>query len=166
MHELFKLYTQVEFAGLAELLTKVATEDRTVIMTSVNEVWTRPNSLLDIFLGGFRDGEGIAHLVSHVLIVTVDAGSFRGCKAVHPHCYLLKVKSMDMNMAKTFGTREYVEMIWLKLSIQQRVLELGYNFLFTVTRRCSIIGTVISHRNKQLAAGSTLNSENVGLLDL
>ncbi|KAG2602976.1 uncharacterized protein At1g28695-like [Panicum virgatum] len=122
---------EVEFAGLAELLTKVATEDRTVIMTSVTEVWTRPNSLLDVFLGGFRDGEGIAHLVSHVLIVTVDAGSFRGCKAVHPHCYLLEVKSMDMNMAKTFGTREYVEMIWLKLSIQQRVLELGYNFLFT-----------------------------------
>ncbi|PAN26810.1 hypothetical protein PAHAL_5G040000 [Panicum hallii] len=122
---------EVEFAGLAELLRKVATEDRTVIMTSVNEVWTRPNSLLDIFLGGFRDGEGIAHLVNHVLIVTVDAGSFRGCKAVHPHCYLLEVRSMDMNRAKTFGTREYVEMIWLKLSIQQRVLELGYNFLFT-----------------------------------
>ncbi|RLN03811.1 uncharacterized protein C2845_PM13G17550 [Panicum miliaceum] len=122
---------EVEFLGLAELLRKVATEDRTVIMTSVNEVWTRPNSLLDIFLGGFRDGEGIAHLVNHVLIVTVDAGSFRGCKAVHPHCYLLEVSSMDMNRAKTFGTREYVEMIWLKLSIQQRVLELGYNFLFT-----------------------------------
>jgi hypothetical protein len=123
---------QVEFAGLEELLPKVATEDRTVIMTSVNEVWTRPNSLLDIFLGGFRDGEDTAHLVGHVLIVTVDAAALRGCKAVHPHCYLLEVKAMDMNRAKSFGTPEYVEMIWLKLSIQQRVLELGYNFLFTV----------------------------------
>ncbi|CAO2167542.1 unnamed protein product [Urochloa humidicola] len=122
---------EVEFAGLAELLTKVATEDRTVIMTSVNEIWTRPNSLLDIFLGGFRNGEEISHFVNHILIITVDDGSFRGCKAVHPHCYLLQVKSLDMNRAKSFGSREYIEMIWLKLSIQQRVLELGYNFLFT-----------------------------------
>ncbi|KAF8755687.1 hypothetical protein HU200_011154 [Digitaria exilis] len=122
---------QVEFAGLAELLQRVATEDRTVILTSVNEIWTRPNSLLDIFLDGFRSGEDTAHLVDHVLIVTVDAGAFRGCKAVHPHCYLLEVKSMDMNRAKTFGSREYVEMTWLKLSIQLRVLELGYNFLYT-----------------------------------
>jgi hypothetical protein len=130
---------QVEFAGLAELLARVATEDRTVIMTSVNEIWTRPNSLLDIFLGGLRGGEDTAHLVDHVLIVTVDAGSFSGCKAVHPHCYLLEVKSMDMNRAKTFGTPEYVEMIWLKLSIQQRVLELGYNFLFTARRSTDVL---------------------------
>jgi hypothetical protein len=130
---------QVEFAGLAELLARVATVDRTVIMTSVNEIWTRPNSLLDIFLGGLRGGEDTAHLVDHVLIVTVDAGSFSGCKAVHPHCYLLEVKSMDMNRAKTFGTPEYVEMIWLKLSIQQRVLELGYNFLFTARRSTDML---------------------------
>ncbi|KAJ1286853.1 hypothetical protein BS78_03G384000 [Paspalum vaginatum] len=123
---------EVEFAGLAELLPRVATEDGTVIMTSVNEVWTRPNSLLDIFLDGFRNGDGTAHLLAHVLIVTVDAGSLSGCRALHPHCYLLEVKSgLDLNRARTFGTREYVEMIWLKLSIQQRILELGYNFLFT-----------------------------------
>ncbi|CAO2167543.1 unnamed protein product [Urochloa humidicola] len=122
---------EVEFGGLAELLSKVATEDRTVILTTVNEVWTRPNSLLDIFLGGLRGGEDTAHLVDHVLIVTVDAGSFQGCKAVHPHCFLLEVKSFDMNRAKTFGTREYVEMTWFKLSIQLRALELGYNFLYT-----------------------------------
>ncbi|WVZ67639.1 LOW QUALITY PROTEIN: hypothetical protein U9M48_016690 [Paspalum notatum var. saurae] len=123
---------EAEFAGLAELLPRVATEDGTVIMTSVNEVWTRPGSLLDIFLDGFRNGDGTAHLLNHVLVVAVDAGSLSGCRALHPHCYLLEVKSgMDMNRARTFGTREYVEMIWLKLSVQQRVLELGYNFLFT-----------------------------------
>ncbi|KAL6616620.1 hypothetical protein ACP70R_038890 [Stipagrostis hirtigluma subsp. patula] len=122
---------EVEFPGLAELLRKVATEDKTVIMTSVNEVWTRPNSLLGIFLDGIKNGEDTAHLLNHVLIVAVDPRGFDGCKAVHPHCYLLEVKSMDMNMARHFGTKEYLEMIWLKLSIQQRVLELGYNFLFT-----------------------------------
>jgi hypothetical protein len=28
-----------------------------------------------------------------------------------------------------------VELVWAKLSLQQRVLELGYNFLFTFTVR-------------------------------
>jgi hypothetical protein len=114
-----EFYTQVEveFPGLAELLPKVAMEDGTVILTSVNEVWTRPDSLLDIFLGGFRIGEDTAHLVGHILIVTVDAAALRGCKAVHPHCYLVEVKSLDMNRAKTYGTPEYVEMMWLKLAL-------------------------------------------------
>jgi hypothetical protein len=40
-------------------------EDRTVILTSVNEVWTRPNSLLDIFLDSFKNGEDTAHLLDH-----------------------------------------------------------------------------------------------------
>ncbi|KAL6613915.1 hypothetical protein ACP70R_036185 [Stipagrostis hirtigluma subsp. patula] len=119
------------FPGLAELLRKVAMEDRTVIVTSVNEVWTRPNSLLSIFLDGFKNGEDTARLLDHVLIVAVDAGGFEGCKAVHPHCYLLEVKSMNMSRAKYFGTPEFLAVVWQKLSFQQRILELGYNFLFT-----------------------------------
>ncbi|XP_062208712.1 uncharacterized protein At4g15970-like [Phragmites australis] len=122
---------EVEFADLAELLPKVAMEDRTVIVTSVNEVWTEPNSLFDIFRDSFKNGEDIEHLLNHVLVVAVGAKGFDRCKAVHPHCYLFEVKSMDMNMAKYFGTNEYVELVWLKLSFQQRVLELGYNVLFT-----------------------------------
>ncbi|XP_062206282.1 uncharacterized protein At4g15970-like [Phragmites australis] len=40
---------------------------------------------------------------------------------------------MDMSNAKWFGTKEYLELVWLKLSFQQRILELGYNFLYTDT---------------------------------
>ncbi|GJM92049.1 hypothetical protein PR202_ga08476 [Eleusine coracana subsp. coracana] len=109
---------KAEFAGLAELLPKVAIDDKTVIFTSVNEVWTRPNSLLDIFLDDFRNGEDTAHLLNHVLIVAVDSGGFEGCKAVHPHCYLLEIKSMNMSRAKWFGSKEYMELVWLKLSLQ------------------------------------------------
>jgi hypothetical protein len=129
-------YTQTEeFPGIAELLSKVAMEDRTVILTSVNSVWTEPNSLLDIFLDGFRNGEDTAHLLNHVLIIAVDSGGFEGCKAAHPHCYLLELKSsMDMSRAKWFGSPEYVELVWRKLSLQQHVLERGYNFIYTV--RC------------------------------
>jgi hypothetical protein len=30
-------------------------------------------------------------------------------------------------------TKSYLEIVWVKLSLQQRVLELGYNYLFTVS---------------------------------
>jgi hypothetical protein len=68
----------------------------------------------------------------------MDSGSFQGCRTVHPpRCYLLQLKSgMDMNKAKCFGSPEYMEMVWRKLSLQQRVLELGYNFIFTARMIC------------------------------
>jgi hypothetical protein len=117
---------------LAELLPKVATDDGTVIITSVNEAFARPGSLLDVFRESFRAGEGIEHLLDHVLVVAVDDAGFAHCKAVHPHCYLLEVRSMDLSSDSKFMSEAYVELVWTKLSLQQRVLELGYNFLFTV----------------------------------
>ncbi|KAF0927780.1 hypothetical protein E2562_036200 [Oryza meyeriana var. granulata] len=119
------------FADLAQLLPKVATEDRTVIITSVNEAFARPNSLLDLFRESFLAGEKIAHLLDHVLVVAVDPAAFDHCRAVHPHCYHLEVKSMNLSNANNFMSEAYVELVWTKLSLQQRVLELGYNFLFT-----------------------------------
>ncbi|XP_047056334.1 uncharacterized protein At4g15970-like [Lolium rigidum] len=123
--------TEDRFPGLAELLPKVATDDGTVIITSVNEAWAAPGSLLDLFREGFKNGEGTAHLLNHTLIVAVDAGAMARCQAVHPHCYLLEVKSADVTSANRFMTKSYLELVWAKLSLQQRVLELGYNYLFT-----------------------------------
>ncbi|KAE8773291.1 hypothetical protein D1007_54591 [Hordeum vulgare] len=121
------------FPGLAELLAKVATDDRTVIITSVNEAWAAPGSLLDLFRGSFSDGEGIAHLLNHTLIVAVDAAAYRHCRRVHPHCYLLEATSTAMNLssASDFMSDAYLELVWAKLELQQRVLHLGHNFLFT-----------------------------------
>ncbi|KAG2593877.1 hypothetical protein PVAP13_5NG012675 [Panicum virgatum] len=119
------------FPGLAELLPRVATADRTVIVTSVNEAWAAPGSLLDLFRASFRNGEGIEHLLNHTLIVAVDAGGFDRCRAVHPHCYLLEVRSANVSAANRFLSKGYLELVWTKLSLQQRVLELGYNYLFT-----------------------------------
>uniref|UniRef100_A0ACD5XF56 Uncharacterized protein n=1 Tax=Avena sativa TaxID=4498 RepID=A0ACD5XF56_AVESA len=119
------------FPGLAELLPKVATDDGTVIITSVNEAWAEPGSLLDLFREGFKNGEDTAHLLNHTLIVAVDAGALARCEAVHPHCYLLEVTSANVTAANRFMTKSYLELVWAKLSLQQRVLELGYNYLFT-----------------------------------
>ena len=120
------------FPGLAELLPRVAMADRTVIVTSVNDAWAAPGSLLDLFRESFRNGEGIEHLLNHTLIVAVDAGGFDRCRAVHPHCYRLEVKSANVSAANRFLSKGYLELVWAKLSLQQRVLELGYNYLFTV----------------------------------
>ncbi|XP_051200258.1 uncharacterized protein At4g15970-like [Lolium perenne] len=119
------------FPGLAELLPKVATDDGTVIITSVNDAFATPGSLLDLFRGSFRDGEGIAHLLNHTLIVALDPGAMARCGAVHPHCYHLEVAAANVSSASRIMTKSYLEIVWVKLSLQQRVLELGYNYLFT-----------------------------------
>jgi hypothetical protein len=121
------------FPGLAELLPKVATDDGTVIITAVNDAFATPGSLLDLFRGSFRDGEGIAHLLNHTLIVALDPGAMARCSAVHPHCYHLEVAAANVSSASRIMTKSYLEIVWVKLSLQQRVLELGYNYLFTVS---------------------------------
>ena len=114
----------------------MADEDRTVIMTSVNEAWAAEGSLLDLFLESFKHGEKIAHFVNHLLIVALDAGALERCRAVHPHCYLLPPRaggnSSDLSKEKVFMSKDYLDLVWSKVRLQQRILELGYNFLFTV----------------------------------
>ncbi|KAJ3709141.1 hypothetical protein LUZ61_012846 [Rhynchospora tenuis] len=119
------------FPDLLPLLKRVATDDKTVIITSVNEAWAKPNSLLDIFLEGFRIGEGIEHLLNHVIVVTLDLNALNHCSAVHPHCYLLTVDGMNFTSEKVFMSNDYINLVWIKVKLQKRILELGYNFLFT-----------------------------------
>ncbi|VAH83727.1 hypothetical protein VPH35_054819 [Triticum aestivum] len=120
-----------KFTGLAELLTKVATDDGTVIITSVNEAWARLGSLLDLFLASFKNGEGIAHLLNHTLIIAMDTITLARCEAVHPHCYLHEVTSANVSSANRFMTKSYLELIWARLEVPQHILQLGYNYLST-----------------------------------
>ncbi|CAN6291086.1 unnamed protein product [Urochloa humidicola] len=121
-----------EFRGLAAVVSRAATpDDRTVIITCVNEAWAKPGSLLDLFLESFRAGDGIAHLLDNVLIVAMDQPAMARCRALHPHCYLYTIPGVDLASAKFFLSKEYLELVWSKLKLQRRVLQLGYNFLFT-----------------------------------
>jgi hypothetical protein len=105
-----------------------------VIMTSINRAYAEPGSLLDLFLESFRLGEGTAHLLDHVLIVAVDPGALRRCRSVHRHCYLLRRSpgAVDYSDEKHFMTKDYLDMMWGRNRFQQTILELGFNFLFTV----------------------------------
>jgi len=121
-----------EFPGLAAVVARAATaDDRTVIITCVNHAWAAPGSLLDLFLESFRVGDGIADLLGHVLIVAMDPTAMARCRALHPHCYLYTMPGVDFASAKFFLSKEYLELVWSKLKLQRRVLQLGYNFLFT-----------------------------------
>ncbi|CAL4920121.1 unnamed protein product [Urochloa decumbens] len=121
------------WGDLEEVLQRAATKDRTVIMTQINAAWTRPGSLLDLFFESFRNGEGgVARLLDHLVIVTMDPAAYEGCQAVHRHCYFLRTSNgVDYRSEKMFMSKDYLEMMWGRNRFQQTVLELGYNFLFT-----------------------------------
>jgi hypothetical protein len=49
-----------------------------VIITSVNEAFARPNSLLGLFRESFWAGEGTKHFLDHVLVVAVAVRPLQG----------------------------------------------------------------------------------------
>uniref|UniRef100_J3LUR6 Nucleotide-diphospho-sugar transferase domain-containing protein n=2 Tax=Oryza brachyantha TaxID=4533 RepID=J3LUR6_ORYBR len=101
-------------------------------MTQINAAWTKPGSLLDLFFESFRMGEGgVARLLEHLVIVTMDPAAYEGCQAVHRHCYFLRTTGVDYRSEKMFMSKDYLEMMWGRNRFQQTILELGYNFLFT-----------------------------------
>uniref|UniRef100_A0ACD5UUB2 Uncharacterized protein n=1 Tax=Avena sativa TaxID=4498 RepID=A0ACD5UUB2_AVESA len=118
-----------EFRGLAAAVSRAAMDDRTVIITCVNKDWATPGSLLDLFLESFRIGDGSARLLPHVLVVAMDQASQARCLAVHHHCYHYTIPGITSD--KFFGPEEWMDLVWSKLKLQRRVLELGYGFLFT-----------------------------------
>ena len=135
------------WGDLEEVLRRAATKDRTVIMTQINAAWTRPGSLLDLFFESFRTGEGgVARLLDHLVIVTMDPAAYDGCRAVHRHCYFLRTSSgVDYRSEKMFMSKDYLEMMWGRNRFQQTVLELGYNFLFTVSALAALLFFFSSH---------------------
>lgn len=54
------------------------------------------------------------------------------CKSLHPHCYLLRTEGTDYSKAQPFMSKDYLDMMWLRHKFQLSILELGFNFLFTV----------------------------------
>ncbi|VAH83734.1 unnamed protein product [Triticum turgidum subsp. durum] len=114
--------------AFARMLRRAAMEDRTVIMTSVNEAWAAEGSLLDSFLESFRVGLNISHLVKHIVVVAMDEGALRRCRAVHPHCHLLlpDVDGLDLSGAKSYMTKDYLDLVWSKLRLQHRDVDVAW----------------------------------------
>ncbi|KAJ4773177.1 nucleotide-diphospho-sugar transferase family protein [Rhynchospora pubera] len=116
----------------AMMVQKAATDDKRVILTEVNEAFAAPNSMLDLFLESFHNGEdNITHHLDHLIIVAMDKKAFEKCKSVHHYCYLHEDLGSDLSSENLFMSKPYIDLVWTKVRLWQLILEQGYSFLFT-----------------------------------
>lgn len=115
------------------LVSQAAMPNRTVIITTLNEAWAAKGSMMDLFLLSFRRGEGIAHLLDHLVIVTLDRRAHERCLQLHPYCFRLETEGVDFAGEKSFMTEDYLKMMWRRVRFLGDVLEMGYSFVFSVS---------------------------------
>ncbi|OVA17515.1 Nucleotide-diphospho-sugar transferase [Macleaya cordata] len=123
--------TNAEHRELAKVLRNASMPDRTVILTTLNEAWASPGSVIDLFLESFQIGEGTQSLLNHLVIAAVDQKAYNRCISIHPHCYELTTPGIDFAAEKRFMTPDYLKLMWRRIEFLRIVLELGYNFVFT-----------------------------------
>lgn len=103
----------------------------TVILTTLNEAWAAPNSVIDLFLRSFKLGNGTERLLNHLVIVALDQKAFTRCRSLHKHCFALITKEVDFHQEAYFMTDSYLKMMWRRIDFLRLVLEMGYSFVFT-----------------------------------
>ncbi len=120
-----------EHKRLGDLLKKASMPNKTVILTPLNHAWVAAG-MIDIYFESFREGENIQELVNHIVIVAVDKLAYDNCTKIHPHCFMLRTNGVDFSGEKVYMTDDYLKMTWRKIKFLQNVLEMGYNFIFSV----------------------------------
>lgn len=125
------LYSDSKEYSLERVLKGASMPDNTVILTTLNEAWAAPNSVIDLFLESFRIGVGTRWLLNHLVIVSLDQKAFSRCMAVHSHCFSLVTEGVDFSREAYFMTPDYLKMMWRRIDFLRSVLEMGYNFVFT-----------------------------------
>ncbi|EEF40518.1 uncharacterized protein At4g15970 [Ricinus communis] len=116
---------------LEKVLKEAAMKDKTVILTTLNEAWAAPNSVIDLFLASFRLGEHTRKLLNHLVIIALDQKANARCIQVHDHCFALLTDGIDFSNEAYFMTPAYLKMMWRRIDFLRSVLEMGYNFVFT-----------------------------------
>ena len=106
--------------------------NRTIIVTTLNQAWAQPNTMIHLFLESFRSGEEIAHYLNHLVIVALDQVAYNRCRELHTLCYMLKTEGVDFAGEKFFMTEDYLRMMWRRIYFLKHVLQMGYSFVFTV----------------------------------
>lgn len=142
-----------------EVLENASTDNRTVIVTTLNQAWAEPNSLFDLFLESFRIGQGTQKLLQHVVVVCLDSKAFDRCSQLHPNCYYLETKGTDFSGEKLFATPDYLKMMWRRIELLTQVLEMGYNFIFTVLSSSSISNFLPFYKSFESIFDQVINLE-------
>ncbi|KAK6921537.1 Nucleotide-diphospho-sugar transferase [Dillenia turbinata] len=116
---------------IEKVLKDAAMEDRTVILTTLNEAWAAPGSIIDLFLESFRIGDRTHRLLNHLVIVALDQKAYSRCLVLHIHCVAFVTEGVDFSREAYFMTSDYLKMMWRRIDFLRSVLEMGYNFVFT-----------------------------------
>ncbi|XAR64516.1 hypothetical protein NMG60_11024892 [Bertholletia excelsa] len=116
---------------IEKVLKNAAMKDGTVILTTLNEAWATPNSVIDLFLESFRLGDGTRRLLNHLVIIALDEKAFSRCLVIHIHCFALVTEGVDFSQEAYFMTPDYLKMMWRRIDFLRSVLEMGYHFVFT-----------------------------------
>ncbi|KAM7255342.1 hypothetical protein ACFE04_020583 [Oxalis oulophora] len=103
----------------------------TVILTTLNQPWATPNSVLDLFLHSFSLGHGTRKLLKHLVIIALDQNSYKRCLLLHPHCYPLITHHLDFHQEAYFMSPTYLNMMWTRIHLLHSVLQMGFSFVFT-----------------------------------
>lgn len=117
---------------LKEVLGNASMGNNTVILTTLNDAWASTNSVVDLFLKSFMLGDGTHWLLDHLVIIALDKKAYNRCQAVHKHCFSLVTGDVDFQEEAYFMTPNYLKMMWRRIDFLRSVLELGYDFVFTV----------------------------------
>ncbi|KAF2317588.1 hypothetical protein GH714_024992 [Hevea brasiliensis] len=123
---------QGNYGSELERVVKAASmANKTVIITTLNEAWAEPGSIIDLFLESFKIGNSTEKLLKHLIIVSLDQKAHTRCLAIHPHCFALETKGLNFSSEAYFMTPNYLEMMWRRIHFLGTVLQMGYNFVFT-----------------------------------
>ncbi|KAI4347347.1 hypothetical protein L6164_008163 [Bauhinia variegata] len=118
---------------LESILKNASMEQKTVIITTLNDAWAEPGSIFDLFLESFRIGNQTKKLLRHLVVITWDQPAHARCTALHPYCYLLETKGDNFTSEAFFMTSDYLHMMWKRIEFLGTVLQMGYSFVFTDT---------------------------------
>ncbi|KAK3015950.1 hypothetical protein RJ639_007792 [Escallonia herrerae] len=103
---------------LDRVLKDASMQNRTVIITTLNEAWAAPNSIVDLFLESFRIGDHTSRLLNHLVIIALDGKTFSHCVVVHTHCFALVTKGVDFSQEAYFMTPDYLKMMFVLIAIK------------------------------------------------
>ena len=106
--------------------------DNTIIVTTLNQAWAQPNTMIDLFLESFHVGDEISHLLNHLVVIALDQVAYDRCAELHSLCYMLKTEGVDFSGEKFFMTEDYLKMMWRRIDFLRIILEMGYSFVFSV----------------------------------
>ncbi|XP_022725115.1 uncharacterized protein At4g15970-like isoform X2 [Durio zibethinus] len=116
---------------LEQVLEHASMVNKTVILTTLNDAWASPNSVVDLFLKSFKLGDGTHRLLDHLVIIALDQKAYNRCRIVHKHCFALVTEDVDFHQEAYFMTPHYLKMMWRRIDFLRSVLQLGYSFVFT-----------------------------------